>query len=114
MFPSPRVSVPSIVRPHRRTNDARVVSISSCHLSVDLALVSPTTDVLVVAEFKYEPCHRRLISSSRSFRSQYGPISIVAANGWSSSDRGSCAFGPVSIAPAGRARRSVNGSMQRR
>jgi hypothetical protein len=37
---------------------------------------------------------------------------IVAANDWSSSDRGSGTFGPVSIAPAERARWSVNGSLQ--
>jgi hypothetical protein len=46
--------------PFRVYDDYPIIPGQYRHLSVDLALVSPTTDVLVAAEFKYEPCHQRL------------------------------------------------------
>src|SRR5688572_18986663 len=46
--------------PVRVYNDYPMIAGPRRSLSADLAMVSPTDEVLVAAEFKYEPCHRRL------------------------------------------------------
>ena len=40
-------------------NDYPIIPGRYRHLSVDLALVSTAREVLLAAEFKYEPCHER-------------------------------------------------------
>jgi hypothetical protein len=45
--------------PIRVYNDYPIIPGQYRSLSADLALVSTTKDVLLAAEFKYEPCHRR-------------------------------------------------------
>jgi len=38
------------------------------HHSTDLAILTPDRQLLLAAEFKYEPCHRRLDVLNRSCR----------------------------------------------
>jgi hypothetical protein len=47
-------------RPFRVYNDYPIIPGRYRSLSVDLAIVSTTKEVLLAAEFKYEPCHRRI------------------------------------------------------
>jgi hypothetical protein len=46
--------------PFRVYNDYPIIPGQYRSLSADLALVSTSKDVLLAAEFRYEPCHRRL------------------------------------------------------
>src|SRR4051812_6471581 len=44
----------------RAYNDFPMIPGARRHLSADLAIVTTGDKVLLAAEFKYEPCHRRL------------------------------------------------------
>lgn len=46
--------------PYRIYNDYPMIAGLRRSLSADLAIVSSSNEALVAAEFKYEPCHRRL------------------------------------------------------